>query len=88
MNAKIIAVGDESTVSWFGNPNIQYYAGRSIETHSFEKVPFAAYQIIPTPLVESVVHYIAKEKPFGTRLSVSIHICSKLFCVLELNKVQ
>ena len=69
LTEKIVVMDNETTLGWFSNPNINYYAGRALEGHLINSSvkPEASYYIVSIAAVES-------------KLSQS---CSKHFCLIK-----
>ena len=86
-DAQIVVVDNESALEWWANPNIEYYAHRSVERYSLsQQVPFAPYQIVPFKIADPLTKIIASGKAYGTPVRVTSLRCSTHFCILKLER--
>lgn len=85
-DARIVAADNQTTLDWFANPNIVYYAGRSLERHLLAQVPFAPYQIVPVNMAPALTKLLISGKAYGVPVSTDTLGCSTHFCLLHLHE--
>lgn len=85
-DARIVAADNQTTLDWFANPNIVYYAGRSLERHLLAQVPFAPYQIVPVNMAPALTKLLTSGKAYGVPVSTDTLGCSTHFCLLHLHE--
>jgi len=73
---KIAVIADELTLEWFSNPNIKYYAGRSLEKYPIGAEAKAAYYIIPAADARTILNQLNKLN------AEEQYLCSKNFCLV------
>jgi hypothetical protein len=82
----IIAVDtSQEALFWYDNPNIEYYAGRSIKGYLLDNgFPVADYQIVPRAYVDQFMQQINDLHGFGRAVSATNDRCSTNLCLLHL----
>jgi 4-amino-4-deoxy-L-arabinose transferase-like glycosyltransferase len=87
-SSSVIAVNnDEASNFWYGNPNIDYYAGRTIKAYLVDQgFPYADFIIVPSVYSDQFLKQINEEHGFGRSVSAKSDRCSKNLCVLDLTE--
>jgi len=74
----------QQALSWYQDPNIEYYAGRTLNTRLLQDgVPFADYQLVPPKYVQQLVDKI-NQGVYGPSVKASIAHCSTNICLVSL----
>lgn len=84
--ASIVVADSKTALEWFANPNIQYYARRTLMRYTLDHVPRASYQIVPAHFGDNVVADLASGKAYGTRIAAKKLRCSTHFCLISMEK--
>lgn len=79
---KIVVADNKSAIEWFSNPNIEYYAGRTLETRLIGTEPEAPYYIIPISNVDAKLSQLNSYKQNKSDIAAT-QLCSKHFCLIK-----
>lgn len=82
---KIAVIDDESTLEWFSNPNMEYYAGRPLEKYLIGAEGEASYYIVPISGANVILAQINLRRQNKPDVKEKQALCSKNFCLVENN---